>query len=435
MYRGGPGFVYAVSIGRLPAITALFPPGGRRGEVLAASLAGTNLGAAASLAIPLPAEMRPEGLWWVAPTVGGRTALPVAVTANDLPQFVEPLRAARPPVVSLPALPVTVNGRIDGPREADAYQFALRAGQQAVITVRARSHGSRMDPFVRVLDASGKELMNSEEQVGREPTLVLNPPSPGTYRVEITSIDNKGGPDYTYRATILVPGTPDFSLTATPDIVSPGRGQTMLITVAAARTPGFDAPITLAVEGLPPGVEVVAPVIPAGRGEAQITLTAPADRAVPPSLVRVVGTARVEGREIRRVAEPWGILPRPGEGQPAPRPVEFQAVWTTDEVPLYTLALEPRQVSLKPGESVTLKVRAHRKPNDGNANPAIALEVKGLPPQISVEAPPIPEKAAEGTIKLTAVKEAPALRVYALVSGKLGENVQHAPGLAVTVAR
>ena len=62
-------------------------------------------------------------------------------------------------------------------------------------------------------------------------------------------------------------------------------------------------------------------------------------------------------------------LPRPGEGQPAARPVEFMGVTATEAVPLYYLTVEPGAVTIAPGETVMVKVRAARKAGDNNANP------------------------------------------------------------------
>ena len=80
-----------------------------------------------------------------------------------------------------------------------------------------------------------------------------------------------------------------------------------------------------------------------------------------------------------------------------------------------------------------VKVRAARKAGDNNANPAIALTLANLPGGVTAETPAIPEKQGEATIKLTASKEAPQVIQNAILTGKLGDNVQPAPALVITV--
>ncbi len=54
-------------------------------------------------------------------------------------------------------VPVTINGRIDGPVE-NFYRFHARQGQKLVIEVNARRLGSDLDSFVEVLDGNGHPI-------------------------------------------------------------------------------------------------------------------------------------------------------------------------------------------------------------------------------------------------------------------------------------
>jgi hypothetical protein len=226
---------------------------------------------------------------------------------------------------------------------------------------------------------------------------------------------------------------PDFRITASPDAINVARGQTVMVTVTVDRRGGFSAPVTVRAEGLPAGVTSAPVIIPSGQNSGTITLTAPAEGALAVSPIRIVGEADGPAGKQSQTAVPVGSHPRPGEGQPVSRRVHFQAAASTADVPLYTLGLEPATVSLKPGESVTIKVKAGRKAGDNNANPAIALTLANLPPGVTAETPAVPEKAGEVNIKLTAAGDAKPVTGTALLTGKLGENVQAAPILTVTV--
>src|SRR5713101_389926 len=55
------------------------------------------------------------------------------------------------------SVPVTINGRIDGPAQ-NFYRFHARQGEKLVIEVNARRLGSDLDSFVEVLDGNGKPI-------------------------------------------------------------------------------------------------------------------------------------------------------------------------------------------------------------------------------------------------------------------------------------
>jgi hypothetical protein len=55
------------------------------------------------------------------------------------------------------SVPVTINGRIDGPVQ-NFYRFHARQGEKLVMEVNARRLGSDLDSFVEVLDANGQPI-------------------------------------------------------------------------------------------------------------------------------------------------------------------------------------------------------------------------------------------------------------------------------------
>ena len=63
------------------------------------------------------------------------------------------------------AVPVTINGTLRGP-DQDYYRFTARAGERLVLEVEARRAGSAIDPVIRVLDATGRELASNNDAVG-----------------------------------------------------------------------------------------------------------------------------------------------------------------------------------------------------------------------------------------------------------------------------
>lgn len=434
MYRGGASYVYRLTVGKLPVITMMNPTGGRRGETLQVAVEGVNLGDMKALAVSLPKDMPTDRPWYFVPQTPNGPALPVSVMADDNPQTLKSDTNNRNRPDRLPELPITVHGRITAAKMVDYYVFPAKAGKPLPIRVFAREVGSRLYPLVRILDRTGKELMNSEEQVGRDPVLTFMPPDNDEYRLEIRSVDGRFGPDYFYRVAIAAPDVVDFRLTASPDILNLGRGQTAVVTVAAQRFDGFDGPIQVKPTGLPAGVVASPLTIAPGKSEGNLTLTASAEAALANALISFVGEAALEGQNtVVRTAVPLGDLPRPGEGKNAPRPVNFQMVSVTDDVPLYRLSVEMTEVNLTPGQTVEIKVTAARKPEDKGAEGAIGLEIRNLPPGVSPELPAIPDNGNEIKIKLKAAGDAAPGTGYAILNGRLRENIQYAPALIVTV--
>jgi hypothetical protein len=62
-------------------------------------------------------------------------------------------------------VPVTINGTLAGP-DRDYYRFTAKAGERLVLEVEARRAGSAIDPVLRVLDGTGRELASNNDAVG-----------------------------------------------------------------------------------------------------------------------------------------------------------------------------------------------------------------------------------------------------------------------------
>jgi hypothetical protein len=439
-YRGGAGFLYKVTVGKVPVITSLSPAAGRRGQTLQTQVEGVNLGGMATLSVSLPADIPEDRPFYVIPVTPAGPGVPVAVAANDAVQMVlAPVLAVQPSSptpVYLTSSPITYTGRLGAPKVKQLFRLDGQAGKPVQIRVAARSIGSRLYPMLRILDGTGKELLNTEESIGQDPSVTFSPPANGAYTIELSAADGYGGPDYPYRVTFWPIGAqPEFRLAFMLDVVNLGKGQTVAVTVTADRRGGFDGPIQVSVKGLPAGVKAGPLVISPGQSSGTLTFTAAPDAGFVNGLLEITGESMVGGKPVVVRAEPQGNLPRPGEGTIVSRPVNFAMVATNDAVPLYNLSVEPAAVELKPGQTAMVKVTTVRKPGDNNANGAIALTLANLPPGVTAETPAIPEKQGEVTIKLTAAADAAAAVRTSLLTGKLGETVQPAPALNISVVK
>jgi len=181
--------------------------------------------------------------------------------------------------------------------------------------------------------------------------------------VRLTDAQGREGAGLAYRLTIRPP-RPDFRLTMSPEHPNVPRGGSVPVEVTAERLDGFDGPIHVRMEGLPPGIAADPAVIPANGVSATLTLTARADASTPAPetapRIRVTGGARSGGRQVTRAISPEGgshrvaLLPSPD----------------------VTVQTDLREVTLRPGEQVDVTALIAR--HHGFAG-RVPIEVRNLP--------------------------------------------------------
>jgi len=96
---------------------------------------------------------------------------------NDTIETAEPVRST----------PVVVNGTLRGP-ERDVFRVSGKAGERRIFEVESRRCGSAIDPVLRILDGSGKQLARTDDSpgAGLDARLDFTFPSDGNYYVEVT---------------------------------------------------------------------------------------------------------------------------------------------------------------------------------------------------------------------------------------------------------
>lgn len=101
------------------------------------------------------------------------------------------------------SLPVAVDGTCE-PESYDFYRFTAVAGQRVSVEVYAWRLGSALDPVIRLLDASGRELAYSDDEpaIGVDCRLAYTFESSGEYVLEIRDIRYQGGGGHRYRLRV-----------------------------------------------------------------------------------------------------------------------------------------------------------------------------------------------------------------------------------------
>jgi hypothetical protein len=131
------------------------------------------------------------------------TSTAIALWVGDLAEARELEPNDRGEQADTVTAPVTVNGVIFTEGDVDTFRFTARAGRQVVLRATAVGLGSRLDPALTVLDASGAVLASNDDfGETREPLIVYTPKADGTFLLRVTDSLNTGSPRHVYRLTI-----------------------------------------------------------------------------------------------------------------------------------------------------------------------------------------------------------------------------------------
>ncbi|MBO0698380.1 MAG: PPC domain-containing protein [Zavarzinella sp.] len=359
---GGPQYFYRLTVTTGPWIDAVFPPMVEPGKATQVTLYGRNLaggspelGAFADgrplekLVVTVNPPADPTRLSFrgrIEPRSGGAdgfeyrlkgptgTSNPVLIGFAQDKVVLEKEPNDKPEqAMDVPA-PCEVAGRIDRRGDRDWYAFAAKKGETFVIDLWGDRLGVPTDFLFTVRAAKSPttdmvekddnpEILSNTQFYSRttDPdAYTFTAPEGGKYLVQVTSREAsyQYGPRVTYRLRIGTP-RPDFRLVAMP--ASPHNPEATVLhadgsdylKVYAFRSDGFTGPITLSVEGPPPGVTCPPQVIgPAQRGAALVLSAASsATRFDGPIVLK--GTASVAGkpvvREARAATIEWAVQP------------------------------------------------------------------------------------------------------------------------------
>jgi hypothetical protein len=299
--RGGPAYVYRLTLTADPYVDRVYPLGGRRGRTVAFEVAGQGL-PGGPVAIPLPAAGPSDYAHRL--TVGGKSTNPFSIALDDLPEYLEAEPNDQPAQVKPVAVPAILNGRIDKPGDVDYWAITARKGEVLTFDLRAQALGSPLHALMALVDASGKELVRADNlaQPKMDPSFPFIVPADGTYYVRVSeAFHGRGGPDYAYRLRVQGVGNPDFRLRLVEDVVTVPRGGQAKLKLAVERT-SAPGPIPLTVEGLPAGVTASPAQVGGLQGVGEITFKADATAPIRTGRLTIRGTMTVGDQTLTRTA-------------------------------------------------------------------------------------------------------------------------------------
>lgn len=310
-FAGGNSFVYRLTLTTGGYLDHLYPLAVPRESIGRVEAVGWNIPESARFLDVVAVDDDDDA------TGGGRGAIvdvdhrllanagEVRREPHPTPVEVEPNPPEHPQDVTLPA---TISGRIDPPRDRDAYRVVARKGEKWLIKVESRGLGHPLDAVLLVLDDSNKVLDEVDDPgrgrgTARDPDLLFTAPDDGAYRVVVRDLDGDGSFRHAYRMTLTRP-TPDFALTLAAERFTVTPGTPLKFPLTVARDNDFGGTVEVVVDGLPEGVQ--APRIsslPTGPSAKTLTMELTASHGPWSGPVRIHGRANApEGEAKSRTA-------------------------------------------------------------------------------------------------------------------------------------
>jgi len=138
---------------------------------------------------------------------------------------------------------------------------------------------------------------------GQDSYLTFTAPATGTYFIRLTDARGTSGPRHAYRLTVAPPA-PDYELFVSPTNPNVPRGGRVPVTVFAWRRDGFDGPIKVSLNDLPPGVTATTGTVLPGENSVSVTIEASEGALASMTPLQVTGHARINGRDVEHRAKP-----------------------------------------------------------------------------------------------------------------------------------
>ena len=204
--------------------------------------------------------------------------------------------------------------------------------------------------------------MTAARAYGKDSYLVFDPPADGEYTVRASATCAVWAANsIAYRLTLRRP-RPDFRLAINPRNPNVPAGGAIPLSVTAQRLDGFDDPIEVTLEDLPPGFQATGALIGKGQVNGTILLSAAAeaklDSAAP---LKAIGRA--------------GTLAHPASPEDATKLI---ALAPPPDIKMLT---QTREVTLEAGATAEVLVGVLRQNGfDGR----VPVEVRNLPPRVLV---------------------------------------------------
>ncbi len=206
----------------------------------------------------------------------------------------------------------------------------------------------------------------------KDSRVTFDAPEGGEYLVRVEDVRGMGGGDFGYHLVLRRP-RPGFRLDLGAENPNIPRGGTTLVPLSVSRFDGFDGPVEVKAENLPPGITATTALLDGSEFAGMLALTA--DLRAPafsPPTWRVVA---------RALADPATTQPTSSPAQEID-PGGPSGGWiTVTPAPNLKVVARPERIEIHPGQRVSMVLAVDRGPAFKGRVP---IEVKNLPQGVRV---------------------------------------------------
>lgn len=343
----------------------------------------------------------------VQPRIGGRLANPTTVmlSTDDVTIEVEPNDdREKPRDLTLPAI---VSGRFDRPRDADWYRFEVPENGQYTFEVYSERINGNADPYLVVLDPDGNRVgelddhghrVNAFDGHLRDPSGTITLQAGKAYRVLVQDSYRRGGPRYQYVLAVRRP-RPDFYVATMHDSnPDPGgttvwKGGATYVDLVVHQVEGFDGPVTITAENLPPGMHAARTVV-SHTNRGAFVLWADADAPDWAGTITLVATGERDGETIRRTVRPHTRVSNQGNSSRATRNL---AIAIVEKAP-FAVTFERERLEVTAGNEANIDVMVDRLWSD--VTDKVTLRLLANPNGVSIDVAEIGSGADSATVTI-----------------------------------
>ncbi|PQO44163.1 DUF1549 domain-containing protein [Blastopirellula marina] len=312
--HGAGGAPYQLRIGDFPVVSQASPLAVQHAKPAEIKFVGADAATAVPQAIQVAANS-PDQINVSAKLADGKSSTWVPVVATRFPQVIE--SAETPPLTA----PIGVTGRLAAPQEVDSYVVQGKQGQTVRIAAAARSLKSPTLLQMKLLAADGKPIAQTKVTAADEWSMDAAFPADGDYRLEVSDLLKRGGPEFGYLVQIIPTGT--FAVTLAGDAKAREhfpvavKNGACAFDLSVARF-GYDGPIDLSLQQAGRGFHLVNPQIPAGANAFRVHVAVDdAWRGDQLEVLKLTAAAPgdpnnnclVSSRAIHRAKEPFVLSP------------------------------------------------------------------------------------------------------------------------------
>ena len=436
-YRGGDDFQYRLRMGDFPLATSPVPMAMKRGTKGNINFAGPAVESALPQEVLAPADQLIDSIWIAPRGKSGLTGWPVCMLLSDIEESMETEPNNEPSKAKKLSIPSAVTARLLEKGDLDHFSFTAKKDQRLIIEATSQDLYSPTEVYMALKDSKGAKV--AETSPTGPSRFDFKAPADGDYTIAVEHLHLWGGPAEIYRISISN-YEPGFDLSIGGDHFDGPAGAPFSVPVNVTRRDYAEA-IEVSVEGAKgvTGKLTIPKGQPAQAGQPAGNLNFEIDEsvAVGPQLIRIVGSATINGKPYKTYASVRGAMSASLAGLPIPpRTYWNEIALGVLQRPAFMLTLKIDPSTIAPGKNASATVTANRAKDFGSE---IILTVGGLPANVTAKPGPIPANMNEVKFEITSTDKAapatPSITVTGKAKGKEKEETHTSPGVTFTIKK